>query len=127
MGAPSREIERQIKETRERIDENLNQLEGRAASNAVRFGRIAAAVVGGIVIGGAAFLIYRRVRKTMRGDRRSAKVRVEKRTAHEPGAFESIVRSVAPALVATASTALIERMARSRDKTAGRSAPPRAP
>src|SRR5437879_10620306 len=64
MGASAREIERQIKETRERMDENLTVLEQRAASNAMRMGKIvavaagvAAAVVGSIVI-------YRRVRRS---------------------------------------------------------------
>ncbi len=146
MGASAREIERQIKETRERMDENLNQLEGRAASSAVRVARIAAAVLGVIVVGGAAFLIYRRMRKPTLRDRLddlsmddlrklsgrlkdrlpSVTVRVNERPAEEPGTIESIVRRVAPALVGTASTALIERVARAGKEADGRGVPPQA-
>src|SRR5207237_8316 len=54
MGASAREIERQIMETRERMDDNLNELEGRAASNAVRYGRIAAIVVAAVAVGAPA-------------------------------------------------------------------------
>src|SRR5437879_12025384 len=42
MGASAREIERQIKETRERMDENLTVLAQRAASNAKRLSKIVA-------------------------------------------------------------------------------------
>lgn len=146
MGASAREIERQIKETRDRMDENLNQLEGRAASSALRFARIAAAVVGVIVVGGVAFLIYRRMRKpTLRGrlddlpidelrklsarlkdQFPSVTVRLNEKTEREPGAMESIVRRVVPALVGTASTALIERVTRVGDKANRRGGPPPA-
>jgi hypothetical protein len=63
MGASAREIEQQIKETRERMDENLNTLENRAASGAVRYGKIAAAAVGAAVVAGVGFLILRRMRR----------------------------------------------------------------
>ena len=61
MGASSDEIDRQIKETREHIDENLGVLEQRAASNAVRYGKIAAVAVGIVAVAGAGVLIYRRM------------------------------------------------------------------
>jgi len=136
MGASAREIERQIKETRERMDENLTVLEQRAASNAVRVGKIvavaagvAAAVVGGI-------FIYRRVRRPTLKDRfkgmslgslsevasrakkplPTVKVTVNEKS-EEPGTVETILRKVAPAIVGTASTALIERVARPADET----------
>lgn len=62
MGASASEIERQIEETRNRIDQNLGVLEHRAASSAVRAGRIAAVALGAIVVAGAGFLVYRRMR-----------------------------------------------------------------
>jgi len=136
MGASTREIERQIKETRERMDDNLNDLEGRAASSAVRYGRVAAIVVAAIAIGGAGFLIYRRMHRPTLKDRLdglsieslrelaeelsgrlkerlpSVTVTVNDKSPREPGTVESIVRKIAPALVGTASTALLERVVR---------------
>ena len=53
MGDSEDEIDRQIKEAREQIDENLGVLEQRATSNAVRYGKIAAVVVGVAVIAGS--------------------------------------------------------------------------
>jgi len=134
MGASADQIESEIKETRERIDENLGMLEGRAASNAVRYGRIAAIVVGVGVLAGAGFLLYRRSRRPNLKDRLDAmsidslkelaaeaserlskrlptvRVTVNEKTEEEPGTVEAIVRKVAPALIGTASTALLERV-----------------
>ncbi|HKV88543.1 MAG TPA: hypothetical protein VJT78_11160 [Candidatus Dormibacteraeota bacterium] len=122
------------------MDENLGVLEARATSNAVRYGRIVAVVAGAAAVGAAAFLIYRRVRrpslkgrlkevspdglrqladelasrmKRMKNLKRampSVTVTVNDKAAAEPGAFESIIRKVAPAVVGTASTALIEKV-----------------
>jgi len=141
MGASAREIERQIKETRERMDNNLNQLEDRAASNAVRYGRIAAIVVGVVAIGGAGFLLYRRMHRPtlkdrlddlsienlrelaeavsgrLKGQLPSVTVKVNEPTPREPGTIESIVRRVAPAMLGTVSTALLERVSRRSDET----------
>ena len=141
MGASAREIERQIKETRERMDNNLNQLEDRAASNAVRYGRIAAIVVGVVAIGGAGFLLYRRMHRPtlkdrlddlsienlrelaeavsgrLKGQLPSVTVKVNEPTPQEPGTIESIVRRVAPAMLGTVSTALLERVSRRSDET----------
>jgi hypothetical protein len=98
MGASAREIERQIRETRDRIDANLRRLESRAASSATRYGLIGAAVVGALAVG-AGFLIYRR--------RASGRARRPER-----GTLGRIVRQVAPALAAAASTALVRRLSR---------------
>ena len=141
MGASAREIERQIKETRERMDNNLNELEDRAASNAVRYGRIAAIVVGVVAIGGAGFLLYRRMHRPtlkdrlddlsienlrelaeavsgrLKGQLPSVTVKVNEPTPQEPGTIESIVRRVAPAMLGTVSTALLERVSRRSDET----------
>ncbi|HSS60221.1 MAG TPA: hypothetical protein VLK30_02050 [Candidatus Limnocylindrales bacterium] len=139
MGGSSPEIERQIEETRERIDENLTRLEGRAATSAVRVARIAAVAAGVVAVAGIAFLVYRRTRKPTLRDRLddlsvdelratvrklsrrlkdempSVTVRVNEQPRREPGVVGSIVRRVAPAIVGTASTAVIERMARPRE------------
>jgi hypothetical protein len=141
MGASAREIEGQIKETRERMDNNLNQLEDRAASNAVRYGRIAAIVVGVVAIGGAGFLLYRKMHRPtlkdrlddlsienlrelaeavsgrLKGQLPSVTVKVNEPTPQEPGTIESIVRRVAPAMLGTVSTALLERVSRRSDET----------
>jgi hypothetical protein len=69
MGASEDEIDRQIKETREHIDENLGVLEERATSNAARYGKIAAVVFGIVVVAGAGVLIYRRVNRPARTER----------------------------------------------------------
>jgi len=50
MGASTDEIDRQINETRDHIDRNLGMLERRAASNAIRFGRVATAVLGVVAV-----------------------------------------------------------------------------
>jgi hypothetical protein len=66
MGASADEIDRQIKETRDHIDENLGVLEQRAASSAVRYGKIAAVIVGVVAVAGAGVLIYRRINRPTR-------------------------------------------------------------
>jgi len=135
MGNSAREIEREIKATRERMDDNLTRLEGRAASDAVRFGRIAAVILGVVAVGGAAFLVYRRTRRPTLRDRLdqlsldhlralaaeatgrlkdrlpSVTVKVNEKTEEDPGTVESILRKVAPALVGTAGSALLQRVA----------------
>jgi hypothetical protein len=66
MGAEADEIDRQISETRDHIDENLGVLERRAASNAMRYGRVAAVVLGVVAVAGAGVLIYRRINRPSR-------------------------------------------------------------
>jgi hypothetical protein len=129
MGASAREIERQIKETRQRMDDNLNRLEGRAASSASRYGRMAAVALGVVVVAVAGMVIYRRThRPTLRDRLRdlsfddlkalagrlrenvpSVTLRVNEKTEEEPGTAETILRKVAPALVGTAGSALLQR------------------
>jgi hypothetical protein len=147
VGASADEIDRQINETRDRIDQNLAVLEKRAASNAMRYGRIAAVVLGVVTVAGAGVLIYRRMSRPSRREQLQSmliealkdlpdslrdlpdevKSRLKKplpsikvvvngeEAAREPGTLERIVRKVAPAVVGTASTALIERFTRSSD------------
>jgi cobalamin biosynthesis protein CobT len=134
MGASANEIDRQIKETRDRMDENLGVLEERASSNAMRYGKVAAVVLGVIAAGGAAIVLYRRHRRPSMKNRLramsveslrdladematrlkrplpSVRLTVNDQSAEEPGMFESIVRKVAPAIVGTASTAVMEKV-----------------
>lgn len=151
MGASADEIDRQIKETRDHMDENLGALEQRTAKNAIYYGRIAAAVLGAAAVAGAGYLIYRRFRRPSRREQLqsmliqalkdlpgslrdgadslrdgagevsaklkkplpSVKIIVNgDEVAQEPGALESIVRRVAPAMVSTASSAMIGRLTR---------------
>ena len=140
MGASAREIERQIKETRERMDENLTRLEGQATTSAARYGRIAAAGLAILVIGGVAWFVYRRTHRPTLRDRLddlsldslrtlaieatdrlkerlpSVTVRFNEKVEKEPGTIEGIIRKVAPALVGTAGSALLSRIAASADE-----------
>ena len=147
MGASTDEIDRQIDETRDHIDQNLGVLERRAASNAVRYGRVAAVVLGVVAVAGAGVLVYRRINRPSRRERLQAmlvealkdlpdtlrdlpdevtsrlkkplpsiKVVVNKKDgSKEPGTVEGIVRKVVPAVVTTASGALIGRFVRPAD------------
>ena len=140
MGASAREIERQIKETRERMDDNLTRLEGRATTGAARYGRIAAIALGALALGGVAWFVYRRTHRPTLRDRLddlsfdnlrtlaveatdrlkerlpSVTVRVNEKTDEEPGTIESIIRKVAPALAGTAGSALLSRLAATPDE-----------
>jgi hypothetical protein len=147
MGAATDEIDRQISETRDNIDENLGVLERRAASNAMRYGRIAAVVLGAVAMAGVGVLIYRRnqpavatgadaghvdpgaqgLPDSLRDLPDEVKARLKKplpsikivvngeEDSKEPGTAENILRKVAPALVSTASGALIDRFVRPAD------------
>ena len=135
MGASAREIDRQIKETRERMDDNLTQLEGDAASKARRYGIVAGAFAAVALLAGAAFLVYRRMHPPTLRDRLShlsldnlremargwkdaapsVTVRLNEKDAEGPGTVRAIVRDVAPALVGTAGSALLHRLIAVRD------------
>jgi hypothetical protein len=147
MGATADEIDRQIKATREHMDENLDTLEKRAASNAVRYGRIAVVVLGVVAAAGTGVLIFRRMHRPSRKEQLQSMVlevlkglpdsirdlpgevttRLKKPLpsikvvvngegdAREPGTLDSIVRKVTPAVVTTASSALISRLTRQPD------------
>ena len=155
MGASTDEIDRQISDTRDHIDKNLGVLEKRAASNALRYGRIAAVLLGVVSAAGLGVLIYRRMNRPSRREQLqtmlietlkdlpdslrdlpdevtsrlkkplpSVKVVVNgDEDARTPGTLESVVRRVAPAVVGTAPTALIERFTRSSDPAERSSVP----
>jgi hypothetical protein len=152
MGPAADEIDRQIRETRDSMNENIGVLEQRAASKAVRYGRIIAGTLGLAVVAGAGVLIYRRMNQPSRREQLQRRLidalkdlpdsvrdlpdevtaRLKKPLpsvkvvingedqATEPGTLGSIVRKVAPAVVGTASTALIRRFTRPPDLTGGR-------
>jgi len=154
MGASTDEIGRQIDETRDHIDQNLGVLERRAASNAMRYGRVAAVVLGVVAVAGAGVLIYRRINRPSRREQLqgmlldalrelpdtlrdlpdevgsrlkkplpSIKVVVNgKGGSKEPGTVKGIVRKVVPAVVTTASGALIDRFVRPADALEEKSA-----
>lgn len=148
MGSSAREIEREIRATRDRIDVNLNELEGRAATNAVRYGRIAAIAAGVAAVGAAAYFIWRRTHRPTLRDRLdglsldslrdlagevsvrlkeqlpSVTVRVNEEQPAEPGALESILRKVAPAVLGTASTAVLQRVAQTGEAENSRAGAP---
>jgi hypothetical protein len=143
MGASADEIDRQIKQTREHIDENLGVLEKRAASKAARYGKIAAVIVGVAAFAGAGVVIYRRMNRPARIEQLRSrlmealkelpdslrdlpdevsgtlnkglpiKVVVTGEASEEPGTLQRIVRRVAPAVVGTASSAVLGRFTRS--------------
>lgn len=133
MGASAREIEQEIKATRDRMDENLGVLEGRAASSAKRYGKIAAVVVAVAAVSAGGYLIWRKTRRPTlkhRLDRLSpeslhelaeevmarlkkpmpsVKVTINDQNGR-PGTLESIFRKVAPAIASTAATGLLRRV-----------------
>ena len=147
MGLESDEIDSRRRETRVHLDENPDTLEQRAASAAVRYGRIAAVVLAVVVVAGTGVLIYRRMRRPSRREQLKSTVLEVMRDlpdsiwelpgevgsrlkrplpsikivfkgegeAREARTFERIVRRVTPAVVTTASSALIDRLVRKSD------------
>lgn len=101
MGASAREIEDEIKSTRERMEQNLSMLENRAKSRAARYAKVAAIGLSAATVAVAGFFIYRRMRRPRLNEPKQ-----------EPGTLANIMRSVAPALVGTVSTSLLRRFIR---------------
>jgi hypothetical protein len=148
MGDSADQIEREIEETRERLDENLGELEDRAATNAIRIGRIAAVVLGLAAGGVVGFLVIRRLKRQALKDRLeemspdrlrdlvgelasrlrkqapSVTVTINDKRDAGPGTIQAILRKVAPALVGTASSALIEKAVRSTNDRGSRKVVP---
>ncbi len=103
MGASADEIDRQISSTRDHIDANLDVLERRATSGAKRAGVIAlAGLVAGLAIAGAAFLVYRKVRRPLHARQSRS------------GKWRSIGQKLVPAIVSSAVSAAIARAKRRR-------------
>ena len=68
MGRSEDEIDRQVREARERIDANVGVIEERADFDAARYAKIAAVIVGVAVVAGAGVLIYRRMYRRTRAE-----------------------------------------------------------
>lgn len=139
MGAPTDEIGREIAETRDRVDENLDILEQRAAANARRVAvMVAAGVAAGLVVGGVAFLIYRQVRKpgmserlhdmmpdaltdlphTIRTKFKGRPVRVVISSGEDrESVWETVARRAAPAVITSVVTAAVSRAIGSRKQS----------
>jgi hypothetical protein len=142
VGASTNEIDREINETRAHLDENLDVLERRAARRARRVGLIVAAgLVTGLAAAGLAVFVYRRVRKRSLADRLRdmlpgaltglpeevrnrigrGPIKVVITQGDEdvgPSTWETIGRKVAPAIVSTATGAVMSRLfARDREPT----------
>jgi hypothetical protein len=66
MGPSGDEIDRKARETREQIEENLGGVEQDAESDAARYLRIAAVVIGAAAVATAGVLIYRRINRPAR-------------------------------------------------------------
>ena len=142
MGASANEIDREINETRAHLDENLDELQARAASGAKRVAVMAAVgLLAGLAVVGAVVLVYRRVHKPSLAERvqdilpdvlvglpdevrsriRRGPVKVVITQDDEeagPTAWESIGRKIGPTLVSTAVGAVMSRFV---DKTSDES------
>ena len=66
MGPSADEIDRKLRLSREQVDQNLDVSDETAESDAARYGKVAAAVVGAVVVAAAGVLIYRRLRRPAR-------------------------------------------------------------
>jgi hypothetical protein len=138
MGASADEIDQQITSTREQIDANLDVLERRAASSVRRVGVIAAAgLIVGLAVAGAAYVVYRTVRKPSLADRlhemlpgaladlpddiksrmkaRPFKVMITDGSEEaRAGTWESIGQRLAPTIVSSAVSAVMAKAMRRR-------------
>jgi hypothetical protein len=138
MGTSSAQINSQIDSTRDQIDANLDVLEKRAANGMRRAAIIgAASAAAAMVVGGVAFLAYRRMHKPtfrervqhampdswidFQKDMRKRigngpiKVVITSADGEEIGNFwEATARQVAPTLITSAATALLAQAAKRR-------------
>jgi hypothetical protein len=129
------EIDRQINDTRENEIQDFGTLEQRAASDALRFGRIVVISLAVLALAGAGYVVYRRVRRPTMAKRLRAKVlairdlrpelqsrlkeqipRVKVVVANKAdegiGTLETMARRVTPAVVGSATTAVLEHFTR---------------
>lgn len=143
MGDSSPEIDKQIKETREHLDENLLMLERRAASGARRVARIAViAGIGLAATAGIGFAVYRlRRRRSALGRIHDAVPRSIRRSSRNvlkrlrrplptvevviagpdksrtPSVWRSAAEKIATTVAVSAATAMTSRIVRPREKT----------
>lgn len=132
MGTSSAEINDEIATTRQHLDDNLDVLERRATSGMKRAGMLAGiGLAAGLVVGGTAFLVIRKVRKPTVRDRvqdampdfTDFQKELKKRFGNKPfkititsadadttergSIWESTARKVAPTIVTSAASALM--------------------
>ena len=135
MGASSAEIDKEIRETREALDQKLAILERRAASGARTYGRIAAVVAVGVLAVAVGVVVYRRRRrrvtvqqlhkslfKAVRDLPDEAKARLKAKLPikivitdkdHEEGTsnpWANLAQKIAPTVVGSATGAILARM-----------------
>lgn len=132
MGSSSAEINDQIASTRQHLDANLDVLEKRATSGMKRAGMLGGIGLGaGLLVGGIAFLVFRRLHKPTVRDRvqdampdlSEFQKELKKRFGNKPykivitsadadtgergSLWESTARKVAPTIVTSAASALM--------------------
>lgn len=137
MGASSAEIDRQIKETRSELDQQLGVLEQRAASSARRYGRFVAVAAVGVAAVAIGVVAYRRYRQravvkqlhsvlfeSVRGLPDEVTSRLKRRLpikvvvtdrAHDesgPNVLAGIAGKIAPAVAGSAAGAVVSRVMR---------------
>ncbi len=139
MGTSSAQINSEIATTRQHLDENLDVLEKRATSGVKRAGMLGGiGLAVGLVVGGIAFLVIRRMHKPTVRDRvqdampdftdfqKEVKKRFGNRpfkivitsadadTAERGSIWESTARKAAPTIVTSAASALMAAALRRR-------------
>jgi hypothetical protein len=132
MGSSSAEINDEIATTRQHLDENLDVLEKRATSGIKRAGMLGGiGLAAGLIVGGIAFLVIRRMHKPTVRDRvqdampdfTDFQKEVKKRFGNRPfkivitsadadttergSIWESTARKVAPTIVTSAASAIM--------------------
>jgi len=132
MGSSSAEINDEIATTRQHLDANLDVLERRATSGMKRAGMLGGiGLAAGLVVGGIAYLVFRRVHKPTVRDRvqdampdfTDFQKEVKKRFGNRPfkivitsadadtsergSIWESTARKVAPTIVTSAASAIM--------------------
>jgi len=130
------EIDRQIDETRDDTEQDFGNLERQAGSGARPYGRIALITVAILALAGAGYLVYKRVRRPTLAKRLRArvldsirelppelqsrlkkqiprvKVVVSNKADEGLGTLETMARRVTPAVVGSATTAVLEHFTR---------------
>ena len=131
-----RQIDRQTNGTRDNIEEGVEGFEQRAASDRRLYGRIAVISVAVLALAGVGYLVYRRVRRPTLTKRLRTrfmdslrdlppelqsrlkkqiprfKVIVTNKADEGLGTLETVARRVTPAVVGSATTAVLEHFTR---------------